>query len=111
MIRRPPRSTLFPYTTLFRSLLAAPAGAGAGSRAGPGAGRPVARPPPRRDLVRAGPAPDPGHRGGRAPDRAEVLVRHVIESRVAGGRARRGYRRGQPGPGVPLAGLGRDRGR
>src|SRR2546430_8318678 len=26
MIRRPPRSTLFPYTTLFRSRLAAPAG-------------------------------------------------------------------------------------
>src|SRR5438876_3663609 len=26
MIRRPPRSTLFPYTTLFRSLTAAPAG-------------------------------------------------------------------------------------
>src|SRR5688572_31318078 len=25
MIRRPPRSTLFPYTTLFRSKLAAPA--------------------------------------------------------------------------------------
>src|SRR5256885_10341563 len=25
MIRRPPRSTLFPYTTLFRSLLAVPA--------------------------------------------------------------------------------------
>src|SRR5256886_7160010 len=25
MIRRPPRSTLFPYTTLFRSLFAAPA--------------------------------------------------------------------------------------
>src|SRR5258708_24105918 len=25
MIRRPPRSTLFPYTTLFRSLLNAPA--------------------------------------------------------------------------------------
>src|SRR2546422_10901893 len=25
MIRRPPRSTLFPYTTLFRSLLRAPA--------------------------------------------------------------------------------------
>src|SRR2546421_7103791 len=24
MIRRPPRSTLFPYTTLFRSLVAAP---------------------------------------------------------------------------------------
>src|SRR3712207_9502910 len=26
MIRRPPRSTLFPYTTLFRSLSPAPAG-------------------------------------------------------------------------------------
>src|SRR4051812_26413108 len=26
MIRRPPRSTLFPYTTLFRSLLRPPAG-------------------------------------------------------------------------------------
>src|SRR2546426_7790155 len=30
MIRRPPRSTLFPYTTLFRSL------AGGGGRGGPG---------------------------------------------------------------------------
>src|SRR5437899_5856403 len=28
MIRRPPRSTLFPYTTLFRSLLHAPSGHG-----------------------------------------------------------------------------------
>src|SRR2546422_7274826 len=28
MIRRPPRSTLFPYTTLFRSRPAAPAGHG-----------------------------------------------------------------------------------
>src|SRR5437763_5619380 len=34
MIRRPPRSTLFPYTTLFRSL--------SGSRA-PGAGTPARR--------------------------------------------------------------------
>src|SRR2546425_4171817 len=42
MIRRPPRSTLFPYTTLFRS---------AAHR--PGAGQPsTARlgPPPRRDV-------------------------------------------------------------
>src|SRR3712207_7885590 len=30
MIRRPPRSTLFPYTTLFRSLQAQPAVAGHG---------------------------------------------------------------------------------
>src|SRR2546427_9509327 len=36
MIRRPPRSTLFPYTTLFRSARADPAGAvqGQGSRRG-----------------------------------------------------------------------------
>src|SRR2546429_1608880 len=35
MIRRPPRSTLFPYTTLFRSLLALPR-AGRGRRAADG---------------------------------------------------------------------------
>src|SRR3712207_8482084 len=36
MIRRPPRSTLFPYTTLFRSgeRVAARRGAGGGDRAG-----------------------------------------------------------------------------
>src|SRR2546426_5079423 len=32
MIRRPPRSTLFPYTTLFRSAVAAGGGAGAWRR-------------------------------------------------------------------------------
>src|SRR3712207_7373333 len=32
MIRRPPRSTLFPYTTLFRSGLRITQGLGAGSR-------------------------------------------------------------------------------
>src|SRR2546425_13066325 len=32
MIRRPPRSTLFPYTTLFRSLAFACAGVGSGLR-------------------------------------------------------------------------------
>src|SRR5256885_16518552 len=31
MIRRPPRSTLFPYTTLFRSLVRKPLRIGAGS--------------------------------------------------------------------------------
>src|SRR2546429_6664751 len=39
MIRRPPRSTLFPYTTLFRSRAehaAGPGGGGAGGRAAPG---------------------------------------------------------------------------
>src|SRR3712207_8289393 len=38
MIRRPPRSTLFPYTTLFRSLLRA--GAVGEPRGGAGAGVP-----------------------------------------------------------------------
>src|SRR5256885_8322769 len=41
MIRRPPRSTLFPYTTLFRSLLPRPGRVAADApRPGPGAGRP-----------------------------------------------------------------------
>src|SRR2546422_4407889 len=35
MIRRPPRSTLFPYTTLFRSLRGHRQGAGDGDRAAP----------------------------------------------------------------------------
>src|SRR2546430_10460598 len=43
MIRRPPRSTLFPYTTLFRSR----ARVGAG-RGGKGAGRPAPAPPAQR---------------------------------------------------------------
>src|SRR2546422_2167906 len=34
MIRRPPRSTLFPYTTLFRSLASAPRGGDEGGRRG-----------------------------------------------------------------------------
>src|SRR3989442_2862186 len=38
MIRRPPRSTLFPYTTLFRSHHAVPVGAGPGRLRRPGAG-------------------------------------------------------------------------
>src|SRR2546425_9242278 len=38
MIRRPPRSTLFPYTTLFRSHASSRA-AGAGGPGGPGAAR------------------------------------------------------------------------
>src|SRR2546425_3915723 len=50
MIRRPPRSTLFPYTTLFRSLLACRAGRRDGSS------REFSRAPP------LAPAPAPSHR-------------------------------------------------
>src|SRR5690349_24730787 len=38
MIRRPPRSTLFPYTTLFRSMSAAAGKSGTGGSAGSGTG-------------------------------------------------------------------------
>src|SRR3712207_9012046 len=57
MIRRPPRSTLFPYTTLFRS-----AGAGgvlrAAARGRGGPGGPAQR-PARHDLAHRGPVPAP----------------------------------------------------
>src|SRR3712207_7294633 len=48
MIRRPPRSTLFPYTTLFRSATSLIARATAGS-----IGRPVTLAPPPRGRRRA----------------------------------------------------------
>src|SRR2546422_2511922 len=47
MIRRPPRSTLFPYTTLFRSLVGMPE---TGSRGGPAA----CEPPFIEELCRLG---------------------------------------------------------
>src|SRR2546422_8133844 len=52
MIRRPPRSTLFPYTTLFRSLRfgAAEPGASIGRRSRRLIGAPTAPPPPRCAL-------------------------------------------------------------
>src|SRR2546426_1459887 len=47
MIRRPPRSTLFPYTTLFRSMVWPPSREGC--RAGGGRCRPRRRSPPSVD--------------------------------------------------------------
>src|SRR5256885_12881660 len=68
MIRRPPRSTLFPYTTLFRSHAAAAVAGGqdhprGSHRTQPGAARAVVA-AGRRGRCRwpAGPAADPGHR-------------------------------------------------
>src|SRR5256885_6236029 len=52
MIRRPPRSTLFPYTTLFRSV---PAGGPAGERGPPGAHLPPGPGPHRRPRRHAVP--------------------------------------------------------
>src|SRR5687767_15506151 len=59
MHRRPPRSTLFPYTTLFRSHRAPPAAARAvaragrnGARTGPGGGRGRRRRPLVHAVVR-----------------------------------------------------------
>src|SRR3712207_8703945 len=53
MIRRPPRSTLFPYTTLFRS-------------PGAPAGGPLRRPAERRER-----GPEPVHASGGVPHRVQ----------------------------------------
>src|SRR3712207_7780597 len=68
MIRRPPRSTLCPYTTLFQSLVAAALGLRAGEQ--------VAQPPQGRRLVRVAP--------GVVEDPIEVGVRRA--RRVEGDR-------------------------
>src|SRR5256885_10098603 len=68
MIRRPPRSTLFPYTTLFRSPLRAPGGG----------------PPLPLDRVRAG-APRPPRPQG---DPLRAGAPHVPLSRVVSRRRR-----------------------
>src|SRR3712207_7599943 len=59
MIRRPPRSTLFPYTTLFRSRLLRPGRGGGGGDVA--AGRAGRRRPGRRHRARV------GHLLGRRP--------------------------------------------
>src|SRR2546430_11432407 len=53
MIRRPPRSTLFPYTTLFRSRLREDAGGDRRGNQGAAGDRSDRRPRTRRGLVRA----------------------------------------------------------
>src|SRR2546425_9338224 len=53
MIRRPPRSTLFPYTTLFRSVRQAPSGARSGSLQSWGSGI-VSRFTPSRTVAPSG---------------------------------------------------------
>src|SRR2546422_7073685 len=69
MIRRPPRSTLFPYTTLFRSILWS-LDNGHGSRRGNQGLLSDSR--PASDSLRGGLLADPGHRRpGGVPARSE----------------------------------------
>src|SRR3712207_9058168 len=80
MIRRPPRSTLFPYTTLFRSRVlqegAAAAGVPRGASGPDGAG---ARVPdavlPRRGDRRRGPGPHVLRRAAGGADHAQLRGR------------------------------------
>src|SRR5688572_32762784 len=53
LIRRPPRSTLFPYTTLFRSPLRGSAAGGASAPCTPGPRRTSSRRSPRRPRPRS----------------------------------------------------------
>src|SRR5256886_15039336 len=98
MIRRPPRSTLFPYTTLFRSrrrglpgrLVAGRAHAcvvrGGGTRPHPRGGSPFLEP---------GGLP----RGEPVPGTVSVLRRHLVPPPRGGARLG-GTPRGGPGPGA-----------
>src|SRR5688572_31548495 len=69
MLRRPPRSTLFPYTTLFRSLPRLRRG----RRSAPRAGAPLAEGRGRRAPSDRGQLRLPGHRG------MEVVARRSEE--------------------------------
>jgi len=96
MIRRPPRSTLFPYTTLFRSLPSL-----LGFDDDPGAFHPHDR------LVAELHRRMPGLRIGRSRAVWEALLPAIVEQKVVGKEARRSYqglvaRHGEPAPG-PLA--------
>src|SRR5260370_41134956 len=70
MIRRPPRSTLFPYTTLFRSLAQEPAG-----RDGFFRGRLFAVGAGRRHI--RAPAAVPADRGARSEEHTSELQSHL----------------------------------
>src|SRR5256884_3492972 len=75
MIRRPPRSTLFPYTTLFRSRRVPPPVSERGRAA---RGRRAVPHEPQGNAVRAA-APHGGAPGGGAPDREARSEEHTSE--------------------------------
>src|SRR5690242_21296357 len=71
MIRRPPRSTLFPYTTLFRSRHAGPC------LYGTAGGAPPLRHKPCRQCGRLRRAGSPHPRGRRSEEHTSELQSHV----------------------------------
>src|SRR3989449_7050869 len=82
MIRRPPRSTLFPYTTLFRSSRAPPlhqarAGARLLAEGNPGAARPAR---PARRCVRRGRARSEEHTS-ELQSRLHLVCRLLLEKK------------------------------
>src|SRR5256885_3563343 len=77
MIRRPPRSTLFPYTTLFRSLSALDAGRGLHVRLGPNLPRDRGAADPTATVAGAPARQSPGRHGGAV--RGRVLPRGGID--------------------------------
>src|SRR2546430_8486143 len=75
MIRRPPRSTLFPYTTLFRSPAGREHGDGTQEPARSHRGREILRRAPRREvLLRHEPRRREELQGRRRPDRKSTRL-------------------------------------
>src|SRR5258708_20465812 len=82
MIRRPPRSTLFPYTTLFRSLRHPEAPGDDPERTLPDPARP-ARPRPRADCDRLTPQRSEEHTSElQSPD--HLVCRLLLEKKKTG---------------------------
>src|SRR3712207_7388861 len=81
MIRRPPRSTLFPYTTLFRSGRWPTGGAPPSATCTVPLPSRATRAGPSRSRTRPAPAPDPGRPGDRARDGEEPHDLDVVGAR------------------------------
>src|SRR5258708_31812148 len=73
MIRRPPRSTLFPYTTLFRSLMAAPPVIPSFAAGGGGGGPPSEETYPAPSTKAAAPAKAKNKRKARSEEHTSEL--------------------------------------
>src|ERR1041384_8437754 len=84
MIRRPPRSTLFPYTTLFRSHLA---GHDLDEVLGLERGRAAEQVDDQRDLRSAGSARDLAEAPRDIPQRQRALLRGFVFDDIARGSA------------------------